>query len=64
MIPNDYKNYGENVARNAHVKASSERRYYRQSAEAAIDGAVDGLIRVSPSECKLKKKKIFTFNLI
>lgn len=37
----------------AHVKASSERRYYRQSAEAAIDGAVDGLIRVSPSECKI-----------
>ena len=51
MLPYNHKKYGENVARMAHVKASSERRYYRQSAEAAIDGAVDGLIRVSPSEC-------------
>ena len=60
VLPDDYKSYGENLARRANVKASSERNRFVQFAEAAVDGVVDGLIRVSPTEFGAKQNEWVT----
>lgn len=57
IVPDNYKKYGKNIALDATVSASSETVYTGQVAQAAVDGVVDGLLRVSPTEFGSKRNE-------
>ena len=50
VVPRGHRKYGNNIAPDATVMASSQTAYTGQVARAAVDGVVDGLLRVSPTE--------------
>lgn len=57
VMPSSYRKYGSNIAPYATVTASSQTMYTGQVAQAAVDGVVDGLLRVSPTEFGSKKNE-------